>query len=273
MPAHRPLFSVRVTPTVTRRSLLAVAVGAATSSCGSEGTSQVRDPELRASPYARGRLRFTLPAGSPRTAGDTDRPGLVRLGVSAEGAPASAWVPRRPASGGFRLVVVLHGAGGEPAGALRLLEGEADQHGLLLVAPKSAAATWDVLSGGYGPDVRHVDRLLERVTHEYPVHACTIAGFSDGASYALSLGLGNGDVFDSVVAFSPGFTAEAEQHGRPRFFVSHGTADRVLPIDRCSRRIVPELERAGYDVTYEEFDGAHQVPVEIRKQAATWLTA
>jgi hypothetical protein len=32
----------------------------------------------------------------------------------------------------------------------------------------------------------------------------------------------------------------------------------VLPIDRCSRRIVPELERGGYDVLYREFDGATQ---------------
>jgi phospholipase/carboxylesterase len=37
----------------------------------------------------------------------------------------------------------------------------------------------------------------------------------------------------------------------------------VLPIDRCSRRLVPELQRAGYDVTYEEFDGGHVVPPSV----------
>lgn len=31
------------------------------------------------------------------------------------------------------------------------------------------------------------------------------AGFSDGASYALSLGLPNGNLFSHIVAFSPGF--------------------------------------------------------------------
>jgi phospholipase/carboxylesterase len=32
-----------------------------------------------------------------------------------------------------------------------------------------------------------------------------LGGFSDGASYALSLDLTNGDLFASLIAFSPGF--------------------------------------------------------------------
>jgi poly(3-hydroxybutyrate) depolymerase len=37
-----------------------------------------------------------------------------------------------------------------------------------------------------------------------PQRIC-VSGFSDGASYALSLGLANGDLFTHVAAFSPGF--------------------------------------------------------------------
>ncbi len=40
------------------------------------------------------------------------------------------------------------------------------------------------------------------------------------------------------------------------------------PEERCSRRIVRQLERAGYEVTYREFDGAHTVPLEIALEAA-----
>ncbi len=43
-----------------------------------------------------------------------------------------------------------------------------------------------------------------------------IGGFSDGASYALSLGLTNGDLFTHVLAFSPGFMRPASQVGRPK---------------------------------------------------------
>jgi nucleoid-associated protein YgaU len=75
------------------------------------------------------------------------------------------------------------------------------------------------------------------------------------------------------MAFSPGFVAPAPPQGHPRLFVSHGTADTVLPIDQCSRRIVPRLERADYQVTYREFDGPHTVPPEIARAAAAWFLA
>src|SRR5918994_1209238 len=55
--------------------------------------------------------------------------------------------------------------------------------------------------------------------------------------------------------------------------VSHGAHDTVLPVDRCSRRIVPELERAGYDVRYREFEGSHVVPPEIGREAVNWFAA
>ena len=99
-----------------------------------------------------------------------------------------------------------------------------------------------------------------------------IGGFSDGASYALSLGVANGDLFTHVLAFSPGFIARAGQRGKPRVFISHGTKDEVLPIDRTSRSIVPDLERRGYDVTYREFNGPHTVPADLAREAFGWFT-
>src|SRR3954451_23555514 len=57
----------------------------------------------------------------------------------------------------------------------------------------------------------------------------------------------------------------------PRVFATHGTQDRVLPIDRCSRRVIPRLRSAGYDVTYEEFDGGHLVTQQHARRAAAWL--
>jgi len=39
----------------------------------------------------------------------------------------------------------------------------------------------------------------------------------------------------------------------------------------CSRRLVPGLRRAGYDVTYREFDGPHTVPLELSREAADWF--
>ncbi|MBM7488798.1 putative esterase [Micromonospora luteifusca] len=172
----------------------------------------------------------------------------------------------------YRLVLLLHGAGGSARQGLDLLLPVADAHHLLLVAPQSSAASWDLIAGGFGADVARIDGLLATAFDGYPVRDVTLGGFSDGASYALSLGLANGDLIDALLAFSPGFAAPPATHGRPRIFVSHGVDDRVLPIDVCSRRLVPHLHGLGYDVTYQEFQGGHEIPTPIRDTATTWLT-
>ena len=50
-----------------------------------------------------------------------------------------------------------------------------------------------------------------------------------------------------------------------------GTVDQVLPIDDCSRRIVPELKAEGYRVTYREFEGKHTLPPEVAAEAMRWF--
>ncbi len=181
----------------------------------------------------------------------------------------SAYSEERPAP----LVVLLHGAGEDARDGLAQLREQADEAGCMLLALSSRGPTWDFVIGGYGPDVAAIDRALEEVFSSYAVDPARvgIGGYSDGASYALSLGISNGDLFTHVLAFSPGFMAPAGRVGAPRIFVSHGTRDRWLPIDRTSRRLVPQLERAGYEVRYREFDGEHVVPPGIGREAITWF--
>ncbi|SCG67487.1 alpha/beta hydrolase [Micromonospora inositola] len=195
--------------------------------------------------------------------------GLVPVPAPDGGPPALAYAP--PGDGPYRLVVLLHGAGGTARQGLDLLLPLADAHRLLLLAPQATASSWDLVGEGYGPDVRRIDELLGVVFGAYPVAGVALGGFSDGASYALSLGLTNGDLVDAVLAFSPGFAAPLVTHGRPRAFVSHGSDDRVLPVDVCSRRLVPRLHSLGYPVEYAEFAGGHEVPAEIRQRAVAWL--
>jgi len=122
--------------------------------------------------------------------------------------------------------------------------------------------------------VRFIDQALIRVFAQRHVDPRKIAvcGFSDGASYALGLGLSNGDLFREVMAFSPGFVPSGvEPTGTPRIFISHGTKDQILPIDTCSRRLVPQLKQAGYEVKFQEFDGPHAMPAEIARGAIEWF--
>ena len=109
-----------------------------------------------------------------------------------------------------------------------------------------------------------------------------IGGFSDGASYALSLNLANGDVFSYIVAFSPGFIVRAQARGRmgndnkvriPLVYIAHGTGDNVLPITSTSRIFVSSLRKNGYNVEFREFNGGHHLSRQVVDQAMTWLTA
>ena len=212
------------------------------------------------------------PAAEPSPVAGDRSAGIRELPV-ASGRPTLLRVPAAldpdvPAP----VAVLLHGAGSDAHAGLSLLAGIADRAGLILIAPASRAPTWDVIAGGYGPDVEVIDAALRDVFARYPVDPERVAlgGFSDGASYALSLGISNGDLFTHLIAFSPGFSSPARPEGRPRIFITHGVADRVLPIDRCSRRLVPALRGAGYEVTYEEFEGGHVVPPDLTRRAVTW---
>jgi phospholipase/carboxylesterase len=223
--------------------------------------------------HQQGRLR-SRPARPPAEGAPV---GLQTLG--SDGGPGGGYLyvpadyrPEKPAP----LVLLLHGAGEDARDGLAQLRGQADEAGLILLALSSRGPTWDsILSRGrYGSDIVAIDRALE-----YAFSRCTVdptrvavAGYSDGASYALSLGIANGDLFSDVLAFSPGFLALAGQRGSPRIFISHGTQDRWLPIDSCSRKIVSQLERAGYEVRYHEFEGGHVVPSGIAREAVIWFT-
>jgi phospholipase/carboxylesterase len=173
------------------------------------------------------------------------------------------------------LVLLLHGAGEDARDGLAQLRGQADEAGIVLLACSSRGPTWDLIlnRGHYGPDIAAIDLALGDAFSRCAIdpERVGVGGYSDGASYALALGLANGDLFLHVLAFSPGFLAPTGQTGSPRVFVSHGTRDGWLPIDSCSRRIVPRLERAGYKVRYREFEGGHVVPPAIAREAACWF--
>ncbi|MEO6212633.1 MAG: phospholipase, partial [Vicinamibacterales bacterium] len=158
---------------------------------------------------------------------------------------------------------------------LRRLGAFAEEAGLAVLAPDSRGSTWDAIGGSPGPDVVFLNRALEKVFESTAVDPSriSIGGFSDGASYAISIGLFNGDLFGKVAAFSPGFFVGGAAHGKPRFFISHGTADEILPIDRCSRVIVPMLQKKGYDVTFKHFEGGHDIPPHIAKDGMRWAAA
>lgn len=184
----------------------------------------------------------------------------------------TARLTARPRPGAAKLMVLLHGAGGRGARIGQRYEPAAQKYGFTIVAPDSQGVTWDVIRGSWGPDVATIDRDLQRVFAEQtidPKHI-GICGFSDGATYALSLGLTNGDLFSHILAFSPGFARPASKHGWPHIFIAHGTEDEVLPVAN-TRELVSRLRADRYDVRYDEFRGTHRTPEEVAEAAFGWF--
>jgi predicted esterase len=184
----------------------------------------------------------------------------------------SSYTPDHPAA----LVMMLHGAGGDAEHSMPFFQPLAEAANLLVLAPPSRAKSWDIIYyDRFGPDVAFINRALAKTFERYAIdpNHLAIGGFSDGASYALCLGLANGDLFTHVMAFSPGFMAPPQLHGKPSVFISHGTGDRILPIERCSRKIVPRLEKDNYKINYREFEGPHTVPATVINEALSWFVA
>jgi predicted esterase len=242
---------------LTRRSLLGIGLGTITAGAGLAQKTRGGDSLLRVRPH-------------PPTASIAPGEHALDLGGARDGLLI---VPQqyRPATAA-PLALMLHGAGGY-ARRLASLLSIANASGVLLLVPESRGSTWDAIRGGFGPDVDFITLALGQTFTRCAVdqRKLAIGGFSDGATYALSLGLDNGGLFTHVMAFSPGFIAARRPSGKPRIFVSHGRSDTILPIDVTSRRIVPELENAGYAVTYQEFDGPHTVPQGIVQDAFKWF--
>lgn len=241
---------------VTGGALAALAVAPA---CAAQ--SFVTDPGGRLTTRPKTGVKTTASGRAPLGMGGT-RDGLLQ-------------VPDKIPNGPMPLFVLLHGASSSGERQLNRFGSIPSEAGVAVLALDSRDITWDAIRGGFGRDVEFLNRALAKVFGLVDVNPdrLAIGGFSDGATYGLSLGMINGDLFKRIIAFSPGFIVSGEEHGKPRIFVSHGRSDDILPINQCSRVIVPELKRRGLDVTYKEFDGVHEAPAPIVRDAMQWLVS
>jgi phospholipase/carboxylesterase len=224
---------------------------------------------LKAADNGDNRLTARPVAGAPVSAG----PGLRPLGLRHD-RDALLYIPESSAKWEKApLVISLHGATRDADRGISLLRPLADQYGFLLLAPASEAQTWDAINGPYAGDVSFINRAMARTYEVRRIDPARIAmaGFSDGASYSLSIGLANGDLFSNVLGFSSGFIIPGARIGKPPVFMSHGTIDPILPIDICGRPVAAQLKRDGYRVIFREFEGKHTLPPEIAAEAMRWF--
>src|SRR5258708_20637 len=191
--------------------------------------------------------------------------GESRLGISAGLRDGTLYVPKSYKAGvPAPLLMMLHGYAGSGEG-MRSTFPLAEEFGVIVIAPESRDLTWGQSAPGFDPDVRYLSAATRQVVESLDIDPTHVAlgGISDGAGYALSMGLAYGDSFNHLMIFSGGLMIPFRRQGKPQIFIAHGINDIQMPIDRTGRRFASELKTDGYDVTFLEYEGGHAVPREI----------
>ncbi|MBM4359740.1 MAG: phospholipase [Deltaproteobacteria bacterium] len=105
-----------------------------------------------------------------------------------------------------------------------------------------------------------------------------LGGFSQGAMLACDVALRTTESLAGVALMSGTLLCEDEwlplmaKRAGMRALVSHGRQDPVLPFS-IAMRLRAELERAGVDLRWVPFDGAHGIAPEVLETFASMLVA
>jgi phospholipase/carboxylesterase len=192
----------------------------------------------------------------------------------------------------YKLIVALHGRGGEAAQFLSTGLGSLPSN-VISVAPegpygmplgRDIGYAWWLRDPGE-PRVRDESRALTeeyvaditaRVRRMYPVSEAYTVGFSQGGALAYTAALRRPDLFDGIVCFAGWLDEDLltdEQMTAAkglRVFIGHGWEDQAVAFERAVEA-KDTLETLGYDVTFHPFNGGHEVPTEALGQVADWI--
>ena len=113
-----------------------------------------------------------------------------------------------------------------------------------------------------------VQELIATVVDRYAPATVALLGFSQGAMLSIDVALAGAPGVDLVVAMSGVLLMDsvsaltAPHPTKPRFLLSHGRQDPVVPFSIGSR--AKELiEKHGFVVTWRPFDGGHEIPSPV----------
>jgi len=186
----------------------------------------------------------------------------------------------------YPLFTVLHGAGRQDEALAKAYRDEPDRRQAFFLIPRSVEPTWDLIASAERPDLDFLEYAYDLVYRRYPVDPLqqVLIGYSDGASYALSVGLCNPAMFSAMMVWAAGFlvvdppTAERFREGipepRPRIYLEYGTHDELFGFEQVAIPMRDNLRKAGLDVTFSVDEGGRHWPSgSFHREALDWYFA
>ena len=203
------------------------------------------------------------------------------------------------ASKSYPLLIGMHGMGGNSEGFISQYDKLVDPQ-VIYVAPEGQyplslhiGAQWhrrkwsitDVGKEAWKSSDKMVSdyilKTIKKVSSEYKISDVYIMGFSQGAVYAYTIGLKHPDKIKGVIGFS-GYLMDTEGDksiltkqdiatGKDlRLYIAHGIDDAAIDVE-TARKLKSMFEQQGYDITYKEFEGRHNVKADVFNEAVAWM--
>lgn len=178
----------------------------------------------------------------------------------------------------YPLVTVFHGAGRQDEMLVKACRDEPERRQALFLVPRSVEPTWDLITGSGAADLEFLEYAWDLIYRRYPVDPGrqVLLGYSDGASYALSMALSNPGIFDAAIAWAAGFIVlDRGSIGRPgtkpRLYLEYGTHDQLFPFEQIALPMRDNLRRAGYEVEFSVDEGGRHWPSgTFQRDALDW---
>ncbi|NOY36451.1 MAG: hypothetical protein GXO83_02650 [Chlorobi bacterium] len=129
----------------------------------------------------------------------------------------------------------------------------------------------------------YIENLIRSLTAKYNINKVYLMGFSQGSIIAQITGINNHDLLEGIIILSG---PEVDHPGKPeivwpsekavrsannlRVFIAHGESDEIIDI-ALARKSRKQYEDAGYDVSFFEFEGGHEINKGALKKIEKWI--
>ncbi|TDE16145.1 alpha/beta hydrolase [Dyadobacter psychrotolerans] len=123
-----------------------------------------------------------------------------------------------------------------------------------------------------------ISTFIGQIKQQYLLDDVYLGGFSQGAIMSYSIGLTQPKSLRGIVALSGRLLPEiqplvkkSDDLSKLSVFVAHGTQDRTLGI-AYAREAKTYLKELGVNLTYTEYENAHQISESVLKDLRDWMT-